>query len=205
MSKRESKNLTFLKMAKVLSAQATCVRRSVGCIFTDVNNVIIASGYNGNAKELQHCLDVPCAGAGYSNGQGLDVCEAIHAEQNAILMLKNTSELHTCYTTTSPCPHCLKMLLNTGCQRIVFSEAHASAAQSEELWRRTGRAWVHLPLEEDNSPVYRAIKQGGSYQARGTVISTFTTLQGKQRAVFEFDTPRGMLHILSPDQLERLC
>ena len=47
----------------------------------------------------------------------------------------------------------------------------------------------------------RARKVGGSYQADGTVIAEFTTLDGLPRVVFEFDEPRGMLHIFSPDQI----
>ncbi len=50
---------------------------------------------------------------------------------------------------------------------------------------------------------YRAAKIGGSYQAEGTVVAEFTTLAGLKRCVFEFDQPRGMLHIFSPEQLMR--
>lgn len=49
--------------------------------------------------------------------------------------------------------------------------------------------------------MYRAIKIGGSYQAEGTVVSEFTTTAGAQRCVFEFDTPKGMLHIFSMEQV----
>lgn len=50
----------------------------------------------------------------------------------------------------------------------------------------------------------RAQKVGGSYQATGTVVSAFTTLQGFQRYVFEFDAPAGMLHIFGPEQVVAL-
>lgn len=49
--------------------------------------------------------------------------------------------------------------------------------------------------------MYRAAKTGGSYQADGTVVAEFTTLAGLKRCVFEFDEPRGMLHIFSPEQI----
>lgn len=48
----------------------------------------------------------------------------------------------------------------------------------------------------------RARKVGGSYQATGTVVSEFKTLAGATRYVFEFDEPRGMLHIFGPEQVE---
>lgn len=48
----------------------------------------------------------------------------------------------------------------------------------------------------------RARKVGGSYQATGTVVSRFKTLAGRDRVVFEFDSPAGMLHIFDEGQLE---
>ena len=48
---------------------------------------------------------------------------------------------------------------------------------------------------------FRAKKIGGSYQAAGTVIASFRTLDDKPRHVFEFDAPRGLLHIFGPEQL----
>lgn len=53
-------------------------------------------------------------------------------------------------------------------------------------------------------PGDRAMKYGGNFQGEGTVVATFTTLAGEVRHVFEFDTPKGMLHIYTPNQLRRL-
>ncbi len=48
----------------------------------------------------------------------------------------------------------------------------------------------------------RARKVGGSYQANGTIVATFKTLAGEARVVFEFDEPKGMLHIFGEAQIE---
>lgn len=48
-----------------------------------------------------------------------------------------------------------------------------------------------------------AEKVGGSFQARGTIVSQFYTLDKLERYVFEFNTPAGMLHIYGPSQLEK--
>jgi len=56
--------------------------------------------------------------------------------------------------------------------------------------------------QEDAAPL-RARKVGGSYQAAGTVVAQFKTLTGKDRVVFEFDEPAGMLHIFDVAQIER--
>lgn len=87
-----------------------------------------------------------CAGATLPSGQGLDNCQAIHAEQNALLQCRDVMTIHTCYVTTSPCLTCVKLLMNTSCKRIVFSEpyAHKDAAL---LWAKVpGGEWIELPL-----------------------------------------------------------
>lgn len=47
----------------------------------------------------------------------------------------------------------------------------------------------------------RARKVGGSYQADGMVVARFKTTAGLDRVVFEFDEPKGMLHIFNADQV----
>lgn len=47
----------------------------------------------------------------------------------------------------------------------------------------------------------RVEKVGGSYSARGTIVSSFKTRNGLQRYVFEFDKPVGLLHIFQGGQL----
>lgn len=43
-----------------------------------------------------------------------------------------------------------------------------------------------------------------SYETDGTVLARFQTTKGDDRVVVEFDTPRGLLHIHNPSQLEAL-
>lgn len=51
----------------------------------------------------------------------------------------------------------------------------------------------------------RVVKDGGSFQHTGIVVSEFKTTQGADRLVLEFDTPvEGMLHIYRPDQVRVL-
>ena len=47
----------------------------------------------------------------------------------------------------------------------------------------------------------RVVKVGGSYAAKGWVVGVFTTRAGLLRYVFEFEKPRGMLHIFNGEQL----
>ena len=115
------KHAIYMEMALVLSKLSTCVRRNVGCIIVDQNSHILATGYNGVPRGHSHCTDSPCGGAGYASGLSLNLCEAIHAEQNALIQCKDSMAVHTIYTTTFPCEHCLKMIANTGCKRVFYS------------------------------------------------------------------------------------
>ena len=124
---------TFMNMAHILSDLSTCSRRAVGCILVDSKFRILATGYNGAPHGMNHCTSVPCAGANFPSGTGLDKCEAIHAEQNALLQCKDIDKIHACFTTTQPCAHCTKMLLNTSCEIIFYSEPYPEGAK---LWNR---------------------------------------------------------------------
>lgn len=86
-----------------------------------------------------------CPGANSPSGTNLDGCEAIHAEQNALLQCKDVHEIHTCAVTASPCITCVKLLLNTTCERIIFLEEYPHAA-ARELWERAGRSWEHVKI-----------------------------------------------------------
>jgi len=73
-----------------------------------------------------------CSGASAESGKDLDQCEAIHAEQNALLQCRDAYEIAYCYTTTFPCLTCVKLLLNTACNQIIYREPYDQRA--EQLW-----------------------------------------------------------------------
>jgi len=159
---RPSKHDMWLNICKELAKQTTCVRKGVGCVLLDANGHVLSTGYNGVASGLKHCneegyfgfrkavmsgkivYEYPhaCEGAKYDSGEGLGKCQAIHAEQNALLQCPDIMKIHTCYTTSSPCnEQCIKLLLNTSCQRIVFLEEYSKSGK--DAWLAAGREWVH--------------------------------------------------------------
>jgi len=140
---RPSSDEFFLQMAELTATRGTCPRRQVGCVIINHHRHVIATGYNGTPRGFAHCTHEPCAGAHYPSGQGLEKCEAVHAEANALLQCKDVEEIHSLFCTASPCIHCTKLILNTSCKRIVFRHEYPHS-DSENLWRRAGREWVHL-------------------------------------------------------------
>lgn len=172
---RPSKDEWGLKLALVTAERATCLRRSVGCVLVNERGHVLATGYNGKAAGLPHCnesfikmvefvnrmgmreawndhqvVERPnaCPAAHAASGTQLGGCEAIHAEQNALLQCRDPWSIHTCYVTTSPCLTCVKLLLNTSCERVVFVEQYAHDDEARELWRQARGdrgAWFHMP------------------------------------------------------------
>lgn len=161
MPKRIGVDEYFLRMAMLASQRATCSRRKVGCILVDGFNHVLSSGYNGVARGVPHCIDKSCSGASLPSGTGLDKCEAVHAEANALLQCHNVNDITTVYCTASPCIQCTRLLLNTGAKRVVFAEEYPHP-EARELWESVRGSsydevghhqmllriptWVHLKL-----------------------------------------------------------
>lgn len=164
---RPSKDEVWMSVARRISQLSTCWRRSVGCVLIDVRGHVSSTGYNGVHPHAKHCnepktvgvdfktasfdpkIEIPsgtktvypyaCDGARLPSGTGLDLCEAIHAEQNALLQCKSPWELATAYITTAPCITCTKLLLATSCQTIFFGEDYQGNA-GLKLWIESERA-----------------------------------------------------------------
>jgi dCMP deaminase len=169
---RPSRDTWAMQLATITAGRTTCCRRAVGCVLLNARGHVLATGYNGVAAGLPHCnepgyaytssIDVPgavvvhgiavkyayphaCSGATAPSGTNLDACQAIHAEQNALLQCRDVYAIHTCYVTASPCVTCCKLLLNTGCERIVYAEEYPHSA-AKDLWVGAGRLWEHLSV-----------------------------------------------------------
>jgi len=143
---RSPKEWYFLKMAFLVSERGTCARRKVGCVLVNSKNHVLATGYNGVASGQEHCIDKPCKGAEFKSGEGLDICRAIHAEQNALLQCKDVYDIETIYCTVSPCIHCIKLLLNTSVKHVVFGEKYTDCEALGDYWmnnKKDGR-WTYI-------------------------------------------------------------
>ncbi len=148
---RPSLDRYFIDMARLVASRSTCVRRSVGCVLINSRNHVMATGYNGGPAGAKHCNDPEvatdlqrlvfpnaCAGAATAmSGQNLDQCNAVHAEQNAILQCSDAHSITTAYVTAFPCDSCTKLLLNTSCHRIVYLEPYAG--NGARRWIEAGR------------------------------------------------------------------
>ena len=138
---RPSLDEVMVGIAMCLAHRATCAKLAVGCVLTDSVGRIIGSGYNGVPRGCTHCIDAPCPGA--SAPKGADLCQAVHAESNALLSCRDPQQIVTCYTTHAPCLRCVKTLMNTGCTSILFHYPDFEPA-AKELWVNSGRFWGQI-------------------------------------------------------------
>lgn len=134
----------FCNIALAVSERGSCVRRRVGAVLVDSEHNILSTGYNGKGATLTNCAMQPCSGAVCSSGSGLEGCEAIHAEVNALIRCSDRSKIDTVYVTCSPCTNCVDILLGTSAKRIVFMEQYAHNDESWRRWTAAGREWVHF-------------------------------------------------------------
>jgi dCMP deaminase len=148
MKARPSVYEYFIEMSNLVAKRGTCCRRKVGCVLTNKHKHVLATGYNGKPKGFTHCSEgEPCSAAAVPSGFNLEGCEAIHAEQNALLQCKDTQEIDTAYVTLFPCVTCTKLLLNTSCKTIVYSEEYVQP-EAIEMWDRAGRTIIQQPFKK---------------------------------------------------------
>jgi dCMP deaminase len=126
-------------MALIASTRSTCVRRRVGAVIVSGNR-ILATGYNGSPSGARHCTDIGCLRQrlGIASGERHEICRGSHAEMNAIAQAASSgTPINGCsvYSTHEPCSICVKLIINSGCRRIVFMNRYPdelSAALREE-------------------------------------------------------------------------
>lgn len=77
----------FIEIAKAVSTRSTCMRRQYGAVIVK-DRVIISTGYNGSPRGMENCVDIETCIRKEQNipsGERYELCEAVHAEQNAII------------------------------------------------------------------------------------------------------------------------
>ncbi|MEJ2251334.1 MAG: dCMP deaminase family protein [Candidatus Lokiarchaeota archaeon] len=126
-SKRISKDEYFMEIADLVSKRSTCIKRKVGSVLVKDDH-IISTGYNGAPSGFKHCTQETCIRQDLKSGEKPELCRGVHSEINCIIQaaLHGTSIMGntTLYSTTFPCTHCLKLIINAGIKRLVYKEGY---------------------------------------------------------------------------------
>lgn len=144
--KRPSWNEYFIEIAKVVSSRSTCLRRRYGAVIAK-DNVIISTGYNGAPRNAVNCVDLGTCKRQELNipsGERYELCEAVHAEQNAIIngapeRMKGATifiagfEEDNSPAEGKPCLLCRRMIRNAQISNVVYLMRDGSVKEVRDI------------------------------------------------------------------------
>ena len=134
----------WMRVAKTIATMSTCPRRAVGAVILNDLGHVLATGFNGVPSGMTSCFTENCGGSPRPPRDSLDKCLAVHAEMNALMQLRSPREASVIVTTSSPCKHCMKMLMNTHIDFIVYGELYDQDAMV--MWMNAGRKHSHVEV-----------------------------------------------------------
>ena len=123
----------FIEIAKVVLLRSTCLRRRYGALIVK-DRVIVSTGYNGSPRGMANCIDTgKCTRKELNipSGERYELCEAVHAEQNAIIngspeRMKDATiyiagfEENGDFADGAPCKLCNRMIRNAQIKEVVY-------------------------------------------------------------------------------------
>ena len=150
----------MMAITDAIAAGSTCQAAAVGCLLIDRNKSIIGTGYNGVPKGFQHCTEeVNCKQAGLYNWNE-ESCLATHAEINALMHCKDVHAVHWVFCTKLPCYRCMKALLNSSMEVLVYKEKHADTEAIKAL--------IDERAKQGRSIILVTVNKEGVYETKTT-------------------------------------
>ena len=143
MDNRINKDDYAMKLAETAALRSTCLRRKVGAVAIDRDGYVLATAYNGAPSGLTHCTPDSCIRVKNKipSGQQLEMCKAIHAEQNLVLRLGPRLKGATVYCTTCPCVTCAKLLIGAGVAAICWKQDYDNPYAKELMIEWSNSDW----------------------------------------------------------------
>ena len=131
-------------MARLVASWSSCYQtnRQVGAVIVK-NKRVMTTGYNGAPSGVESCKTKGVCLRREKNipsGTQLEICYAVHAEENAIAQaarLGVSVDGATLYCTHQPCVICSRMIINSGIKRVVYQDGYPSDF-SLELFKEAG-------------------------------------------------------------------
>jgi len=114
-SYRTDIDVYFMQIAFASRARSNCMKRAIGCVLAK-NSRIVSIGHNGTPRSMDNCYEMGCRRCNECTpeGQLLETCLCMHAEENAILLIGSKEASGSqLYTTTFPCFWCAKVIIQS--------------------------------------------------------------------------------------------
>ena len=143
----------FIEMAKLVATWSSCYQenRQVGAVIVK-DKRIMTTGYNGAPSGIKNCKargECLRRKLNVASGTKLELCYAVHAEQNAIAQaakLGISVDGATLYCTHQPCVMCAKIIVNSGITRVVYREGYPDEF-AREILQEGGVILEHVGAE----------------------------------------------------------
>lgn len=134
--KRISKTDTYLNCAESFAYRSTCLKRKYGAVIVK-DDAVISTGYNGSPRGFENCCDIgtcPRMRRNMHQGEGYEMCRAIHAEANALLNCSREQTIGADLYLTSinpddnsihrakPCPLCARTIIQAGINNVILRQ-----------------------------------------------------------------------------------
>jgi len=182
----------FMMIARLVSTRSTCLRRQVGAVIVRGKRILATGYngqlpglwhcseetqcYYGcptrECEESRACPYVPAyrekfrkVGCCKQVKGDARYCRAVHAEANAICQAAAMGiplNGAVIYSTTKPCPECIKLIASVGIKRVYYEEDYYQ--DDPELWRfwaseagKTGIDFVRLVVTPEALKLARAV------------------------------------------------
>lgn len=144
--RRPSWDEYFIEISMVVSSRSTCLRRRYGAVIVK-DNVIVSTGYNGAPRGSVNCVDRGTCRRQELNipaGERYELCEAVHAEQNAIIngtpeRMKDATiyiagfEDGDIFAEGKPCLLCRRMIRNAQIRQVVYLSREGDIVRLEDV------------------------------------------------------------------------
>ena len=152
---RRDKINYYLDLAEVVSKRSTCLRKHYGAVIVK-NDEVISTGYNGAPRGFDNCCDLgtcPRIEKGMHQGEGYELCKAVHAEQNALLncsrqqtidadlYLVGVNPKDNTVHKAKPCPVCARLIMQAGIRNVYLRIG--DGPDNYEVVPATELEWVH--------------------------------------------------------------
>ena len=141
----------WLRVCNIIAENTKCLSTKIGVVVVKNGKYILSTGYNGPPTGCPHCDDpsyrsrlfsirekdlngypalfdvapelCPRQSLGFKSGEGIEYCQAAHAERNAVTIaarLGHSLEGATMYMNCGiPCFECAKTIVNAGIKEVV--------------------------------------------------------------------------------------
>lgn len=128
MENRISFSTAALETAKIWASRSEDLHKKVGACILNKEGRVLSVGYNGLTSK--HVVDVD-----FWENRDYRRDYVIHAEVNALALIKKQDEPYLIATTLLPCSHCAINIACYGIKIVVYNEEYEKDQKAKDIFK----------------------------------------------------------------------